>query len=303
MSRATGILFDIRRYSLHDGPGIRTAVFFKGCPLRCAWCHNPESQRQPPELILRPKFCIACAGCVSACPQNAIHQDGERLWTERLLCQDCGACVEACYAEARQLVGRRWTLDEVLAVLERDAAFYARSGGGVTFTGGEPLAQPGFLAALLAAARRLGLHTAVETSGYARWETVERLRPDVDLFLYDLKLIDERRHRQWTGVSNRRILDNLQRLSQAGAGLVVRIPLVPGANADAENLAATAAFLAGLPNLLRVDVLPYHPSAEAKYAGLGRDYALAGLGTPPADALESAAAALQRFGLPTTIGG
>ncbi len=274
MPAPTGILFDIRKFSIHDGPGIRTTVFFKGCPLRCVWCHNPESQARQPELMLHPRRCIACSACQEACPQSAIVTGPAGLLTDRRSCRACGQCVQACYADARQLVGRRYGLAEVLESLERDSDFYAQSGGGVTFSGGEPLMQGRFLLALLQAARAAGWHTALDTCGYAAWELVEQVRPYVDLFLYDLKLIDPLRHRQATGVSNRRILDNLGRLSALGHAIILRLPLIPGINTDMANLEATARFAAALPSVQQVDLLPYHAAAETKYRGLGREYPL-----------------------------
>lgn len=297
------MLFDIRRYSIHDGPGIRTTVFFKGCPLHCAWCHNPESQSGRPELMLHPARCIGCGACAGVCPNGAIHSVAGRWLTERTQCTACGRCAEACYAEARQVVGRAYTVDEALAAIERDRAFYAQSGGGVTFSGGEPLAQPDFLLELLRACQSAGLHTALDTCGFAAWEQFERVLPYVDLVLYDLKLMDEDRHRQYTGVSNRRILANLQRLCASGKPVWLRMPLIPGVNDDAANLTAAAAFAAALPGRPSLNLLPYHNAAEAKYAGLGLPYRLPGVASPDDQAMQAAAAYFTQVGLKVTIGG
>ncbi len=305
MFQPSGVLFDIRKYSIHDGPGIRTAVFFKGCPLHCAWCHNPESISFQPQLILRSNRCIACEACIEACPSNAVTKgEGDKgVVTDRTKCQACGTCVEVCYAEGRQLVGRRYTLDEVLAEIESDRLFYEQSGGGVTFTGGEPTSQRPFLLSLLQAVQARGIHTALDTSGYCSWEALNEVRPFVDLFLYDLKLMDDIRHRQHTNVSNALILQNLCKLAEHGHTLRVRIPIIPGINDDEENLNLSGEFLASLPGLERVDILPYHSSAEAKYGNLGMTYSLPGLASPSGERMEEIAALLHGFGLNVSIGG
>ncbi len=290
----SGILFDIRKYSIHDGPGIRTAVFFKGCPLACAWCHNPESQSYRPELLLRSGRCIACGSCVEACQPDAI----DNLYgVDRARCTTCGKCAIVCPSEARQLVGEQLSVNQVMARIEEDQVFYEQSGGGVTFTGGEPLAQPRFLLDLLTACRTRGLHTAVDTSGYAPWPVLAEIRPLVDLFLYDLKLMDDARHIQWTGVSNTDILSNLQKLSAAGSRIQIRVPLVPGINDDEANLRTLGEFLAALPNVPPVELLPYHNIAEAKYAGLGREYTLPQVRPPDAKHVERCAAILREQGV------
>ena len=265
-----GIIFDVKQFSIHDGPGIRTTVFLKGCPLSCWWCHNPEGQAMKPELILRPERCIGCGACLEVCEHNAISQDGERIVTDRERCTACGDCVQVCYAEARELVGRAVTVAEVMDEIERDTAFYDQSGGGVTFSGGEPLAQPEFLRDLLRACQAQGLHTTLDTCGFAPWEALDDVRQYVDLFLYDLKLMDNARHRAFTGVSNRPILENLRRLSRTGHSIVLRVPVIPGINDDEENLRAMGAFAADLPHLERVDLLPYHRIGRDKYRRLGK---------------------------------
>jgi pyruvate formate lyase activating enzyme len=302
-----GLVFDIQRFSIHDGPGIRTTVFLKGCPLACPWCHNPESQATTPELIFWPGRCIGCEACLIACPHGAlsiaIEEGARRIVTNAAHCQLCAGCVDACYAGAREIVGRRMTVGEVLVEVARDVPFYDQSGGGVTFSGGEPLAQPEFLAGLLRACRAREIGTAVDTCGYAPWSVVDRVRPYVDLFLYDLKLMDDARHRQVTGVSNELILDNLQRLAAAGHRLRARVPVIPGLNDDEANIDALGAFVAALPGAVSVDLLAYHPTARDKYQRLGRDYPLEALQPPTERQMAAVAARLRAFGTSVRLGG
>lgn len=294
---STGFVFDIRRYSLQDGPGIRTAVFLKGCPLRCDWCHNPEGQSFLPQIILSPGRCIRCGACITACPHAAVERDGEAVVTNRVHCWECGTCVEACAAEARQVVGRELSVEQVMEAIERDRPFYEQSGGGVTFTGGEPLAQPRFLQRLLSACRAGGIHATVDTSGFTPWLVLDGIRRHVDLFLYDLKLVDDGRHRAFTGGSNQLILENLRRLSALGAKLVVRFPVIPGVNDDEESLRQSAAFLGSLPQVPPVRLVGYHHLASGKCAGLGLRDPMPNV-TPPAPArLQEVARLLQTAGL------
>ena len=298
-----GTIFDIKKYSINDGPGIRTTVFFSGCPLACWWCHNPESHSPSPELIYRAARCQGCGACLAVCPQDAITWGAEigKVVTDREKCTLCRACVNICYAGAREFSGYTVTVDEVMAQVSREIPFYDQSGGGVTFSGGEPLMQPRFLAALLRACRAQEIHTAVDTSGFATWRVIERMRGDVDLFLYDLKHMDSARHRQVTGVPNELILDNLRRLSAKGARCLVRIPLIPGINDDVENLTASARFLASLPALAGVELMGYHDMAQAKYAALGREYALPGTKPPGEAEMQAAADIFNSIGIQVRI--
>jgi pyruvate formate lyase activating enzyme len=305
MTTSTGTIFDLRRYSIHDGPGIRTAVFFKGCALRCVWCHNPESQAFNPELLLRAGRCILCESCAAACPQNGIERRNGGMHTDRERCTVCGACVEACYAEGRQIAGHEVMVDEIMETIRRDRPFYERSGGGVTLSGGEPLGQPEFLLELLQACKAEGLHTALDTCGHAPWEIFEQARPLVDLFLYDLKLVDDARHIELTDVSNALILDNLRKLAAHGGRIILRIPVIPGINDDADNLQAAAELAAKLPpgTLERLDLLPYHSSAAAKYTALGRPYPLEGVVTPSPEQMTTIAGRFSGLDVPVTTGG
>jgi pyruvate formate lyase activating enzyme len=283
----TGILFDLMRFSTRDGPGIRATVFFKGCPLNCLWCHNPESQRPRPELMLRPNLCIGCQACLAVCPQHGITcQDGQ-IHTDLSACVLCGACAEICLAEARQVVGRTESVEEVMAEIRSDAPFYEQSGGGVTFSGGEPLLQSAFLLRLLQTCRAEEIHTAVDTCGYAPRHSFAKILPYVNLFLFDLKAIDDSLHRQVTGVSNALILDNLRFLVEQSALVRVRIPVIPGINDHPENFEAISQFLAHLPSPPQVELLPYHESGVEKYLRLGRSYPLKDIRPPSTEAMQT----------------
>jgi pyruvate formate lyase activating enzyme len=299
----TGLVFDIKKFSIHDGPGIRTTVFFKGCPLSCWWCHNPEGQSPQPELVLRESRCIGCGACLEVCDQGAISWDGDVVSTDREKCVLSGACVEVCYAEAREMVGQEMTVAEVMAEIGRDIAFYDQSGGGVTFSGGEPLLQRDFLLALLRACKEEEIHTAVDTCGFATWETLDSIRKHVDLFLYDLKLMDDAKHRKFTGVSNELILKNLQRLSAQGHDIFLRVPIIPGINDDAENIRQIGTFAAALPHLKRVDILPYHRAAAEKYNRLNKIYGLPETRPPSDEKMAEITQILRGFGLQVKTGG
>ena len=299
----TGIVFDIIKFSIHDGPGIRTTVFFKGCPLRCWWCHNPESLAVNPEMMFWARRCMQCEACLAVCAQGAISRDGGGVSTDSERCTLCGACVEVCYAGARQIVGREMTAAEVMTEIERDIPFYDESGGGATFSGGEPLLQPDFLFALLRACKEKEIRTAVDTCGYAPWEAFDSVRGCVDLFLYDLKLMDDERHRRFTGVSNGLILANLERLSRLGHAIILRVPIVPGINDDDEAIRQTGAFAAGLPHLIRLDVLPYHHMGSEKYSRLNKAYNLPETCPPSHERVAEIVRTLEAFGLEVRVGG
>ncbi len=299
----TGVVANIMRFAVNDGPGIRTTVFLKGCPLRCQWCHNPETISPRQEIAVREDRCIGCGACVEACEEGATLRVDGALVFSRASCVRCGRCVEACCSGARGLVGREMTAEEVVEEIRRDEVFYGESGGGATFSGGEPLLQHEFLLALLRGSRERGIHTAVDTSGYAAAAVLETVASAADLFLYDLKLIDEERHRRFTGVSNRVILDNLRRLAGRGARVVVRVPLIPGVNDDEENIEQTGRLVASVGGVTRIDVLPYHDSGAAKSHRLGETHRLPPVSRPMPAQLEWVAAILRRHITDVSIGG
>jgi pyruvate formate lyase activating enzyme len=298
-----GKVFDIQKFSIHDGPGIRTTVFLKGCPLNCWWCHNPESQDLDMEMMFHAKRCIRCGACQSACTHGAISQNGDFVSTDEEACTLCGACVEACYAEAREIVGQEMTVAQVMAEIERDITFYDESGGGVTFSGGEPLLQRDFLGSLLMACKDREIHTTLDTCGFAAWETLDRIREFVDLFLYDIKLMDGAKHQEFTGAPNDLILKNLQMLSEQGHNVVLRLPIIPGVNDDEMNIRRTGEFVTNLLSLNQVDILPYHHTGTDKYSRLKRAYELSEIRPPSNDDVAKIAQILRGYGLQVRIGG
>ncbi|MFQ6053213.1 MAG: glycyl-radical enzyme activating protein [Candidatus Bathyarchaeia archaeon] len=272
MGGAVGLVFDIKHFAVHDGPGIRTTIFLKGCPLRCRWCHSPESQNPQPEIAVHPERCISCGECVNSCPTGAIREPGD---IDRGECTLCGRCVDACYAGALELIGSPYTVEEILVEVEKDRVLYETSGGGVTLSGGEPTAQPEFAGRLLEALKERGIHTALDTCGHAPWGTVERLLAHTDLVLYDLKHMDAEAHRELTGRTNELIISNLERIAASmDQALNVRIPLIPGCNDSEEHLRRMIRFLTGLRRVDAVELLPYHTLGVPKYGSLGRSYSL-----------------------------
>jgi pyruvate formate lyase activating enzyme len=389
----TGTTFDIKKFSIHDGPGIRTTVFFKGCPLRCVWCHNPEGQKTSAEIMFFPDRCTSCGTCVSICPNQAaivkdvnhessgihpnqaiIRKDGDyeitgagpgqsvvlkegrnrkggdgpgmntvpanqaitlkagspkmdgvhvgqamlledrgpegnrgyEIHTLRKECIACGACVEACPRGAREVAGKVVASDELIGEIMKDVVFYDSSGGGVTFSGGEPLLQPDFLLALLKECKEREIHTAVDTCGFAKWETLSAIIPYADLILYDLKCMDSDMHFELTGRGNEAILENLRRLSKAKCNVTVRFPLIPGINDNEENITSMGEFLSSLRHggrLPQVDILPYHKMGLDKYLRLGREYGLPYMTRPEDETVHSVWERLREFGLETRIEG
>ncbi len=303
MSARPGLIFDLKKYAIHDGPGIRTTVFFKGCPLRCAWCHNPEGQLAKPEVMVKADRCLpGCNACLKDCGAKAIARRKGRIEINRFECDGCGKCVDACPSQAVELAGRLRDAAEVVEQVFQDRIFHEGSGGGVTFSGGEPLMQPDFLEALLEECRRREAHTAVDTCGYVAPEVMARFAGRADLFLFDFKVMDDERHKRWTGVSNRVILENLRTLSRSRSRIVIRIPLVAGVNDDPDNIRRTAEFVRSLGTIGQFSLLPYHAMARDKYRRLGRGRDHADFAAPPAEAQAEIKALLESYGFRVSLG-
>lgn len=304
---ATGTIFNVQRGSFHDGPGIRTTVFLKGCPLRCPWCHNPEGISPAPQVLWSAARCLSCGGCGAACPRpGGPLAAGEALGTAG--CTACRACAEACPSGAREVAGRELGVGELLAEVLRDRPVFEESGGGVTFSGGEPLSQPSFLLELLAACRREELHVAVDTCGYAARETVLAVAERADLLLWDVKTLDPARHRELTGVPLDPILENLASASRVGVPIWLRLPVIPGVSDDPASVARAVALAERTPNVGRVSLLPFHRTANGKRERLGRrptpaEAALADAPPPGAERMAALASLFAPTGLRTTIGG
>ena len=295
---STGRIFEIQRFSIHDGPGIRTTVFLKGCTLRCLWCHNPEGIDVAQAISFMPGRCIGCRYCFSVCKHNAHRMEGDRHVLDREACALCGSCTEKCYSGALELVGRNMTVPEVMDEVLRDKPFYETSGGGMTLSGGEPLMQIEFVATLLHAAGQAGLHRAVETCGHVAREKFRRILDDVNVFLYDIKDIDSARHRELTGSSNEQILDNLRFLHDSGAAVLVRLPIIPGLNDREDHFQGIARLAAGLPKLLGFEVMPYHPLGTGKFHRLGGKDPLDAIASPSSAAVSDWIGALRNLGVP-----
>lgn len=262
-----GIVYNIQRMSTKDGPGLRTTVFLKGCPLHCPWCSNPESQGFRPELMVFANLCVGCGACAKVCPHGAVVKTGDVYTRDRALCKDCGACAKVCPAKAREMAGKRMSVDEVMRVVDSDSLFYDNSGGGVTFGGGEPTAAGDFLLALLDASMSRGYHICLDTCGVCEPERFKQIMDKVELFLFDCKHMDPEEHKRLTGRDNAVILQNLRALFEAGKAVQIRVPLMPGINDTDTNIADMAAFLHTYGHN-EVDVLPCHTFGHSKYAAL-----------------------------------
>jgi pyruvate formate lyase activating enzyme len=303
MSETNSTIFAIKRYALHDGPNIRTTIFFKGCPLACHWCHNPEGIDFKIKILTLTGQCVGCGECVDTCRENALELTAEGIHRETKKCTACRNCVETCPALAHESTGWQTTTEQLLTEIKKDLPFYDQSGGGVTISGGEPLSQPESLLALLQECGTLGIDRTVDTSGFAPTDILMRVAEHTELFLFDLKHMDNKRHLQYTGVANDLILRNLQTLSGSGQPVRVRLPLIPGVNDDEKNIRETGSFIAGCKGIQGIDVLPYHPSATAKYKKLGLEYKGKTFTAPTQEQVSRAVQLLMKYISDVGIGG
>jgi len=313
------LIFDIRRYSINDGPGIRITIFMKGCPLKCAWCHNPESQLPEVQKLYTASKCIGAQDCIEVCPNNALTLTSEGIVTDTEACNLCGLCAEACPSKAIEMSGKLYEVEDLMQIIERERVHIEHSNGGVTFSGGEPLMHPEFLIEMLKACGEKGLHRAVDTCGFAPTETLLEVAKHTDLFLYDLKLIDPVQHKKWTGVDNRLILKNLKVLAESGANINIRIPLIKNVNTGIEEVTKMAEFVSELPSINRslvpstrdatpnqkmlVNLLPYHNIASGKYKKLEMFYNSDEMEEPTTEDLKKAADIFEKYGIEVEVGG
>lgn len=298
----TANIFNIQKFSVHDGPGIRTTVFLKGCPLKCLWCHNPESQKYEKQMLFDSNKCVLCGTCVRVCPQKAIKIEDNKLTTDPDKCNHCGQCEIYCIPGARQVAGKEYTLEETLKEVMKDKVFYEQSNGGVTVSGGEPLTQTDFVEEFLKRLKEENIHTAVDTCGAVSFENIQRVVPYTDVFLYDIKLMDDEKHKRFIGTSNKLILDNLRKLSQIHDNINLRMPIIEGVNSDEEHIKETVNYIKGL-NIKKVNLLPYHDIAKHKYKKLDIVYEDEKMSKPSDEKMESFKDIFEKNGYETKIGG
>ncbi|HEY46955.1 MAG: hypothetical protein AMJ88_02820 [Anaerolineae bacterium SM23_ 63] len=297
-----GLVSKIQRYSIKDGPGIRTTVFLKGCPMQCEWCCNPELINPHPEILKDQKVCVHCGECFSNCPEDAIFEEADEYVINRTLCTVCGVCVEVCPAGAYQLIGRSMSVNELVLELVKDRVFYEVSGGGVTFSGGEPSLQYRFVRRVAQELKGDQIHIALDTCGNVPWENLQELLDVIDLVLYDIKFADNDKHTRYTGTSNEVLKQNAKKLSAAGVPLIIRLPLLPGINDSMEEIKEMVTFIEGLDTVKQVDILPYHKLGIGKYIMLGKEYRLGTLEPPDRKHLEKLRDLIQAQGFTVTTG-
>ena len=298
------LVFDIKRYSINDGPGIRATIFLKGCPLNCQWCHNPESISPKVQKLFTAAKCIGCGECCKVCPVKACIATPDGIVTHNDLCTLCGLCAEVCPTRAMEMSGRYRSPVELLEIIEKERPFFDQSQGGVTFSGGEPLLYPEFLIEILEACGKRGIHRAIDTSGYVKTETLLKVAQHTDLFLYDLKMISSEKHKRYTGVGNRLILENLKMLAEQEVAIQIRVPLIGGVNDDDDSVVAMAAFVANLPGEKRgVNLLPFHDVARGKDIKLGQERDLGTFREPGPSDIQRVIDAISAYGLAVTVGG
>jgi len=303
-SDTTGLIFDIKRYAINDGPGIRIVIFLKGCNLNCNWCHNPEGISPKQERMYSQSKCIKCGTCVISCPTKALTLTPEGIETDLALCDLSGQCALVCPTKAIEISGKMMSVREIMHEIGKERIFFDQSGGGVTFSGGEPMMHTGFLIPLLEACGRQGIHTAVDTAGFIQTDIMLEVAKHTDLFLFDLKMIDSARHRQWTGAPNQTILENLRILAETGARIIIRIPLIGEVNDDHQNLNDTAVFVSSLPgDKKEVNLLVYHKTALNKFGKLGREAEFRLFSEPSLETQLNALSIFQEHGIKAKIGG
>jgi len=295
------LVLSISKMTIHNGPGLRTVIYLKGCPLRCLWCSTPESQKASPELVVYPMRCIHCGLCVPECPLDAISVTDETVSVDRSLCNNCGKCTEVCYSEALQVLGKSMTIREVVDEVAKDSAFYKRSGGGVAVSGGEPLLNPGYITKLLRALKEEDINVGIDTCGYVPWENIEQPLPYIDYFLWDLKHMDAETHLELTGVSNELILSNARAVSERNVPLYVRMPIIPGYNDSEENIRATCEFARDLTSLVEMHIVPLHHLGKARYDSLDRSYPINDIPLIPNDVLDYMKRLVESYGLKCVI--
>jgi pyruvate formate lyase activating enzyme len=301
-----GIVLNIERFAIHDGPGIRTVVFVKGCPLRCLWCSTIDSQLMSPELLYFANKCVRCLKCIEVCPQEAISQSAtDEIITDRRQCDNCGRCVEVCSAGAREISGEEMTVEQVVEEVEKDSIFYSNSGGGITLSGGEPTMQPEFSLGILKACNYRGIHTVMETCGYVKWDILDEMLKHLDMVYMDIKHMSPLEHKKLTSKSNRLILENARRIaaSYPDKPLIIRIPIIPGYNDSVENIASTAKFVHDLTGNGKIELLPYHKLGLPKYQALMKDYPLPDLESPSEVHLHALEELVKSHGVLAQIGG
>ena len=295
------LVLSITRMTVHNGPGIRTVILLKGCPLRCIWCSTPESWEVFPEIAFYPDKCIRCDDCIPTCPRNAITAGDKAVIIDREICDNCGRCVTVCYTEALRLLGREYTVEELINEVKKDEVAYKHSGGGVTVGGGEPLLEPEFVLELLRAFKQNGINVGVDTCGFVPRKNIESVLPYVDFFLWDIKHIDDNTHRELTGVSNRLILDNLRFVSDNSIPVYLRIPIIPIYNDSEENLRAVCDFAKDLHSLEEENLLPLHHLGKTRYAALDREYPINGIPLIQDEILRGMKRLVESFGLKCSI--
>jgi pyruvate formate lyase activating enzyme len=298
---AKRLVLSITRMTIHNGPGIRTLILFKGCPLHCLWCSTPESQKAEPEIAIYPSKCNHCGECVSVCDLHAINLTNETVSINRSLCNNCGDCAQACYPEAIKLLGQPMTVEELLAEAKGDVIFYKHSGGGVTISGGEPLLDADFTLELLRAFKEEHISVGVDTCGYVPWASIEPMLLYIDFFLWDIKHMNPEKHRKFTGVSNKLILSNARRVSERNIPLYIRVAVIPGYNDSEENIRATCEFARSLSSVVEVGLLPLHHLGKARYDSLNRPYPIANIPLVPDSVLQSMKRLVESYGLKCSI--